>query len=285
MSRVGVIFVNPSSGPDETSVEELRRRFPGQSVQECEPERLAARIGEALRDGPAFVGVAGGDGTIRGAAEALVGSGVPLLAIPAGTRNHFARDVGVEDLDAAEKAVDGRVITVDVGRVNGMTFVNNSSIGIYPKIVIRRQAYQRRLRKPVAGLIAAYEQLREGSRVEVEIDGEIHRAWMVFVGNGIYGAGLLDLADRESLDTHLLDVRVALADRPLSRLRIVGALFLGRLARSPLVVRWQTAGTVVRLNHRQVEVALDGEVAPMKSPLTYESVPDALRVLVPLPPS
>jgi diacylglycerol kinase family enzyme len=279
--RFGVIFVNPSSGPEDTPLDELRRRFPGQTVEESEPQQLAARIGEALRQEPAFIGVAGGDGTIRCAAEVMVGTGIPLLPIPAGTRNHFARDVGVEDLDAAEKAVDGQVIAVDIGRVNGRYFVNNSSIGMYPKIVIRREAHQRHLRKGVANLVAAYEQLREGGRVRVEIDGETQVAWMVFVGNGTYGAGLLDLTDRENLDRHVLDVRVARADQPLSRLRIVAALLLGRLARSPLVVSRCTRGTVVHLNRRKVEVALDGEVEVLQTPLTYESVPGELHVLVP----
>jgi undecaprenyl-diphosphatase len=274
--------VNPDSGPEETSVAALSKRFPGHHVAEASPEDLVEAVKAAVADGVAFVGAAGGDGTIRLVAEQLVGTGVPLLPIPAGTRNHFAKDLGVADLDAAEKAADGKVIDIDVGCVNGRYFVNNSSIGLYPKIVIRREAHQRRLRKGVANVVAAYEQLREGARVDVEIDGVTHRAWMVFVGNGTYGEGLLDLADRECLNDGLLDVRVALADRPLSRLRIVGALFLGRLARCPLVERWQTKATVVNLNRGHVEVALDGEVETLSTPLRFACVAQDLKVLVPV---
>jgi diacylglycerol kinase family enzyme len=148
--------------------------------------------------------------------------------------------------------------------------------------VIRREAHQRRLRKGVANVVAAYEQLRDGGRVDVEVDGVTHRAWMVFVGNGTYGEGLLDLADRQSLRDNVLDVRVVRGDRPLSRLRIVGAVLLGRLARSPLVLRWQTAATVCDLKgRRRVEVALDGEVEDLESPLRYQCLSGALRVLVP----
>ena len=168
---------------------------------------------------------------------------------------------------------------IDVGCVNGRYFVNNSSIGLYPKIVIRREAHQRRLRKGVANVVAAFEQLREGARVDVEIDGVTHRAWMVFVGNGTYGEGLLDLADRER--TTASSMSGWRADRPLSRLRIVGALFLGRLARCPLVERWQTKATVVSLNRKRVEVALDGEVETLATPLRYACVARALKVLVP----
>ncbi len=277
----GVIFVNPGSGPEETSVEELRQRFPGHSVQDCPPDKLEDAIKDALASGPAFIGAAGGDGTIRTVAQQLVGTSVPLLVVPAGTRNHFAKDIGIEDLDDAERAVGGRVIEVDVGCVNDKFFINNSSIGVYPKIVIRREFHQRRLRKGVANIVAAYEQLREGSRVDVEVDGVTHRAWMVFVGNGTYGEGLLDLADRQSLDDGLLDVRVVRGDRPLSRLRIVGAVLLGRLAASPLVVRDRHGATTVDLNRGRVEVALDGEVEKMTTPLRYRCLPKALRVLVP----
>lgn len=278
----GAIFLNPNSGPEGTQLEELQRRFPGHRVEECEPDRLSDSVRHALAAGCDFVGVAGGDGTIRTVAEQLIGTDVPLLPIPAGTRNHFARDVGVDDLDAAEKAVEGPVVTVDAGRVNGRCFVNNSSIGVYPKIVIRREAAQRRLPKGVANLVAAFQQLREGGRVDVGIDGDDRlRAWMVFVGNGTYGVGLLDLADRETLNGGTLDLRVVRADRPLSRLRIVGALLLGRLARSPLVLRRQAGAITVSLDRSQVEVALDGEVEVLQTPLRYECMYDGLRVLVP----
>ena len=277
----GVVFVNPKSGADETSPDDLRDLFPGHRIEECEPARLAARIGNALADGADFIGVAGGDGTIRLAAEVLVGQEVPLLPIPAGTRNHFAHDVGVQDLDAAAKAVAGRIIEIDVGRVNGRHFVNNSSIGLYPKVVVRREVHQRHVRKGLANIVAAYEQIRAGERVTIEIDGVTHLVWMVFVGNGEYGEGLLDLADRESMDRNILDLRVVRGDRPLSRLRIVGALLLGRLARSPLVLRQHRSSLTVRPRRTEVEVALDGEVEVLKTPLKYESVPHALRVLVP----
>jgi undecaprenyl-diphosphatase len=277
----GAIFVNPGSGPDETSTSDLRARFPDALVEECPPDRLVAAVRAAVADGAAFIGAAGGDGTIRLVAGQLVGTDIPLLAIPVGTRNHFAKDIGVVDLDAAEKAAHGPTMAIDVGHVNDRYFINNSSIGLYPKIVIRRELHQRRLRKGVANIVAAYEQLREGARVDVEIAGETHRAWMVFVGNGTYGQGLLDLADRECLNDGLLDVRMALADRPLSRLRIVAALLFGRLSRCPLVERWQTGATVVNLNRTEVEVALDGEVEVLATPLRYDCMVRRLLVLVP----
>ena len=278
----GVVFVNPHSGPDQTGADELRQQFPGQQVEECAPDDLPHRVKEAVADHAGFVGIAGGDGTIRSAAEQLVGSDVPLLPVPAGTRNHFAQDVGICSMDdAAEAAREGHVRPVDVGRVNGRVFVNNSSIGLYPKIVIRREAHERRLRKGVANVVAVWEQLLHGRRIGVTIDGVSYAAWMVFVGNGAYGDGLLDLADREDLCGHVLDVRTVRADRPLARFRVVAALLFGRLARSPLVMSQQCRAVTIDLRQSRVEVALDGEVEVMETPLEYESVPAALGVLVP----
>ncbi|HEV7888324.1 MAG TPA: diacylglycerol kinase family protein [Acidimicrobiales bacterium] len=282
----GVVLVNPESGPGQTAVADLRARFEGHTVEEIEPDRLDEQVDKAVADGADFVGVAGGDGTVRAVAERLValGADTPLLPVPTGTRNHFAKDVGlpsVEDAAAAARAGRaGRVIGVDVGRVNGRCFVNNSSVGVYPKIVVRREIREHRLRKPVATVVAAWEQLRHGRRVDVTVDGEPHAAWLVFVGNGRYGKGLLDLADRESLDEHVLDLRVVRADRPLARMRVAGALLLGRLARSPLLFTKTATAATVDMARPRVEVALDGEVFEVDTPLRYESLPLALRVLV-----
>jgi diacylglycerol kinase family enzyme len=279
----GVVFVNPGAGPDDTDLADLRSRFAGHEVTTVDPADLGSHVRSALPTEPSFIGVAGGDGTIRTVAAQLSGGPTPLLVVPEGTRNHFAHDVGIDSLgDAAAAASSQRTVTIDLGEVNGEVFVNNSSLGLYPKIVVRREAHERRFRKGVATVVATLEQLRAAHPMTVDVDGEVHRAWMVFVGNGLYGEGLLDLADRERMDTGTLDVRVVRADRRLARLRIVGALLLGRLGRSPLVVRQQVSAMTISVDRGDVEVALDGEVVRMRSPLAYRSVPASL--LVKLPP-
>lgn len=277
----GLVFVNPGSGPDETSVEELQKLLPGDVVEECDPDTLDDRLQQAIADNVSFIGIAGGDGTMRSAAQQLAQTNVPLLAIPAGTRNHFARDVGTPTIDDAVRAATGQIKKVDIGRVNGKYFVNNSSIGLYPKIVVRREAHERHLPKGIANIVAAWDQLRHGRRITVEIDGEPYLSWIVFVGNGVYGDGLLDLSDRESLDGNVLDVRVVRADRPMARMRVVGAVVLVRLARSPLIVRRHCRACTINVPQPKIEVALDGEVETMSTPLRYESIPLGLQVLVP----
>ncbi len=276
----GVVFVNPNAG-SELSADELRDLFTAQRVVDCPDGNIPDRVADALVDGPDFVAVAGGDGTLRGAAERLLGTGIPLLPIPGGTRNHFAHEVGVIDLETAAKAAAGGVVRhFDVGDVNGRCFLNNSSIGLYPKLVVRRESYERRMSKQRAQLAAVWEQIRRGHRFRLELRGQNHRAWLVFVGNGCYGEHVLDFTDRESVGGGVLDVRVVLADRPLARTRVVLALLRG-LETSPLIVRDTCPDAELGLAVPTVEVALDGEVERLETPLRYSVRKGELAVLVP----
>jgi undecaprenyl-diphosphatase len=220
---------------------------------------------------------------VRSAADTIAraGSEVPLLVVPAGTRNHFANDLGIGDVAAAAKAADGVVRSVDLAWVNDTWFVNNSSIGAYPHLVLDREGREHRIPKRLASVVAAWNQLRRGHRLTVDIDGVSRRVWAVFVGNNCYGETLRDLTGREHLDEAVLDLRIARADRRLSRLRIAGAVLFGRVARSPLIERRAVPSVVIGCG-RSIEVAIDGEVMTMESPLRYRSCPHALRVVVPV---
>lgn len=276
----GVVFVNPKAG-SELSSDELQKLFAGHQVVDCPDGDIAGRVDGALAEKPDFVAVAGGDGTLRGAAELLLGTGVPLLPIPGGTRNHFALAVGVTDLETAAKAAAGGVVRqFDVGEVNGRCFLNNSSVGLYPKLVVRRESYERRMSKQRAQLAAAWEQIRRGRRFRLELWGQRHRAWLVFVGNGCYGEHVLDFSDRETVGGGVLDVRVVLADRPLARTRVVLALLRG-LETSPLIVRDTCDAAELGLAGPGVDVALDGEVERLEAPLRYSVRRGELAVLVP----
>jgi diacylglycerol kinase family enzyme len=108
---------------------------------------IADAIAAALEGRPDVLVAGGGDGTVSAAAAALADGDVVLGVLPLGTLNHFAKDLGIPlDLDAAAAAiVAGRTARVDVGEVNGRVFVNNSSIGLYPEIVLDRERQRRRL--------------------------------------------------------------------------------------------------------------------------------------------
>lgn len=280
----GVVFVNRRSGGGSADADEVADCFPDDRVVECDGPELAEAVASAVEVGDVdFVGVAGGDGSIRCAASVLVARGVPLLAIPAGTRNHFAKELGIETVaDAAGAAALGNTRRVDVGEVNGERFINNSSIGYYAALVRERTRHERHLPRALADAAAAWAQARHGHRFTVAVDGDRYRAWLAFVGNGCYGERMTDLGVRRALDEGTLDVRVLRADAPLARTRAVAALLLGRLGRSPLLVPRLAPEVVLDLPGRStVDVALDGEVVRLTPPLRYAVLPGALTVLAP----
>ncbi len=281
----GIVLCNPASGPGDTAIEELRARFPDHDVVECPPADLRRLVQQARAEGRPFVGIAGGDGSMRTAAEELAHGEIALLPIPAGTHNHFAGAFGIETFDDAAKAADpdgGEIRVIDLGRVNERSFVNNSSVGFYPGLVQQREWHRRKLPKPLATAIAAFHQLFAARRIVVQIDRRPVVAWLVFVGNGCYGEGMADLTSRECLDDSVLDVRIVRADRRFARLRLLIALLLGRLARTPVVERRTCREITIGIRERRViDVALDGETTELSTPLRYESDAHALRVVVP----
>lgn len=278
----GIVLVNPASGPMPDPMGEVGQHFGDHDIVECKGDDLAALAKAAIERAPAFVAMAGGDGSIRCVASLLAGSDLPLVPVPTGTRNHFSRELGIETVaDAAAAAAGGARRQVDLAEVNGERFVNNASIGFYAALVRERDAHERRLPKALANVTAAWAQARKGHRFPVDVNDRRHRAWLVFVGNGCYGEGLTDLMCRESLDGALLDVRVLRADVPLARTRTVLALVLGRVGRSPLIVSSEECEVDVELRSPSVSVALDGEAVRLESPLCFRSLPKALTVLVP----
>lgn len=278
----GVVLVNPASGPGISPVDEIKERFAPSRVVTCDGDELVDVAREEIASRPAFVAMAGGDGSIRCVASLLAATGIPLVPVPTGTRNHYSRELGIETVaDAAAAASGGERRTVDLAEVNGERFVNNASFGFYAALVRERARHERRLPPVLANMTAAWAQARKGHRFPVTVNGEQHRAWLVFVGNGCYGDGLTDLIHREALDQALLDVRILRADEPLARIRTVLALVLARLSASRLLVQQEACEVEIALGPPTVSVALDGEVVQLRSPLRFRSLPGVLTVLVP----
>jgi diacylglycerol kinase family enzyme len=279
----GHIFVNPASGPDDTTVDDLRNRFAGHKVEECAGADLTQRVREVVREAPDFVGVAGGDGTISAAVQALMGTDVALLPIPTGTRNHFAHDVGIVDVDAAVRAAGQPARTaIDLGSVRGSGFVNNASVGVYSDLVRCREAREGRFPKRIANVLAAFEVLRRSRPMTVEVDGRSEAVWLVFVGNGSYGEKLFDLTSRESLGGGVLDVRIVRAACRFGRGRLLRRAVSGRFGPSKRVERRVASTLHLTVDAPgPVDLARDGEVEPHESPLDFAVVTGGLTVLVP----
>lgn len=254
---------------------------------------LERALTEAARAVPDAVVVAGGDGTLGTAAAALADGDVPLGVLPLGTFNHFAKDLGIPvDLaSAAALIADGEVLRVDIGDVNGRTFVNNSSLGVYPVMVAMRDDLreERGWGKVRAVPVAAWRVLRRfpARRLAITADGyqATLRTPFVFIGNNRYEVGAGALADRSTIVDGELCLYVA---RASSRARLVWmalkAVVRGGSSVADLDQHDTTAITVEAGRHR-LRVAVDGEVTTLRAPLLYKVRPAALPVLVPPPPA
>jgi undecaprenyl-diphosphatase len=261
-----VVAVNPRSGTDDDDpAEEIRRLLPGAEVLESGPGAdVRDLLTEAARSGRAkAVGVAGGDGSVAAAAAVALENGLPLAVVPAGTLNHFARDVGVETAGEAADAVrSGAAVEVDVAEVNGTPFLNTASIGAYPEMVERRDRLSGRLGKWLALTVAAAQVLRRGTPVDLVVNGRPLSVWILFVGNCCYTPRGLSPAWRPRLEDGLLDVQYLRADLRFGRTRAVLATLLGvsEHSRSYAQVQVEEVRVVSRSGPQQI--AFDGETGP-----------------------
>jgi diacylglycerol kinase family enzyme len=220
-SRTVPVFVNSKAGPEHSGadVEKVRQAFADtgldaeiKSLEHGRDPREAAR--EALKERPPVLVAAGGDGTISALADVVRGTETALGLLPVGTLNHFAKDLGIPlDLGKAARVIaQGRRAHVDMGEVNGRGFLNNASLGIYPKIVRERAAQQRRFghSKRTAMLWATLAVLDRPSQVDLrlELDHQVYecRAPFVFVGNNHYTLEGFEIGTRARLDAGKLTV-------------------------------------------------------------------------------
>jgi diacylglycerol kinase family enzyme len=234
--------------------------------------------------------IGGGDGTVRAAASVLAETGVPLGIIPLGTLNHFAKDLGLPLTveEAAATVAAGRTRMVDLAEVNGETFINNSSIGIYPYMVIdrERRRAQHKLAKWMAMVPAFFRMLRHFPRRRLRISAEgfarPYRTPCLFVGNNEYGMELFTFGRRQRLDTGKLWFYVVKPRSPWEFFLMICRLCFGHLDQDRDLDTFQLAAAEIGAKTSRLPVALDGEVRIMHTPLHYRSRPGALNVIVPV---
>jgi diacylglycerol kinase family enzyme len=239
----------------------------------------------AVDEGCRIAVAAGGDGTVNAVAGAVVGTDIPMGVLPIGTLNHFAKDLGIplELEQAVRLVIQGVRRQVDVGEVNGAVFVNNSSIGVYPRIVaLRSRWHATGLGKWIAALWATLTVLRRRPFMAVRIrtpeDTLLRRTPFVFVGNNEYRMSGIDAGSRESLSGGRLALYVMHAERRRSLLLLGWRVVLQGVDRVRELELFQVEEAVIE-TRRRLGVALDGEVRAMTPPLTYRIRPSALAVV------
>jgi diacylglycerol kinase family enzyme len=269
-TRRPVLFVNPRSGGGKAEQAGLagRARELGIEAVVLRPgDDLGELVADAVARGADALGAAGGDGSLAVVAAAAIAHDLPFVCVPAGTRNHFARDVGVDrrdlvgSLDAFAHGVERRV---DVGEVNGRLFLNNVSLGIYGDAVQQpeyRDAKARTLLQTAAQVLGP-----SAAPVGLElVDDEGRRhvdPAVVLVSNNPYSlAPPQPVGTRSTLESGRLGIIVL--DRP-------GV---------PAPRRTWTAERFAASAPGPVRAGLDGEAAELSAPIEWLIRPGALRVL------
>src|SRR5215203_2404320 len=251
-----LLIVNPRSGTASPSAEQLVEAARSRGIDVHVLEEGDDLPDVARSAGADVLGIAGGDGSLAAVADVAIEQDLPFVCIPFGTRNHFARDAGLDrddPLAALDSFVDRRERRVDVGRVGGRLFLNNVSLGLYATLVRRRDA--------LARLRALALTLKDrGHSNRFIVDGQAVKANVVLVANNPYTFELLSLGERESLDEGRLHLyvphglrRVTWDERSCTELEIDAA------------------------GHR-VEAAIDGEPERLETPLRFTIEAAALRL-------
>lgn len=259
--------------------------LPGEGLQ-AGAERAAQEASRAELDA---IVVAGGDGSIRTVAGVLADSGVRLGVIPLGTRNHFAKDLGLPlALDKAVAVIAaGDATAVDVAEVNGRVFVNNSSIGVYPYLVLDRERRRRRSRlwKWVAMIPAMLRAIRNFPlrrlRITTGPSVEVYRSPCVFIGNNEYQLQGFDFGSRRGLSSGQLCLYVAKRQSVISLVWLGLRCVLGLLDHQRDLRAVILPALTISSHKRRLLVAMDGEIESIPSPLNYRTRPAALQVFSP----
>lgn len=291
-----IAMVNPSSGDRGVDPTDLvRYAWPKATLLYPDPDTsLIRQLNLAIaRSEPRVraLAVAGGDGTVAAVASVAADHGLPLALIPAGTLNHFARDLGVRTMAASDRATEaGAAVGVNLAEVRisptgdpdaeptRRWFINTASLGGYPEMVQLRAKLESRMPKWPAAAIAMIRTLRRAQPFHVELDGEPQLVWMVFLGNGIYLPRDNAPARRPALDTGQLDLRYLRADLPYSRARFVLAALTRTLRTSRVYRQRDVRELTVRLLGHGRRIALDGEVAPRGRLFRFCAHPSRLAV-------
>ena len=277
-------IMNPKSGGGKVEKFDLKRKAEELGAEVFllgGPEHVdvADVARAAVASGADLLGVAGGDGTQALVAGIAAEHGLPFVVISAGTRNHFALDLGLdrEDPSACLGALrDGVELRVDLGVINGQTFVNNASFGAYAEIV-ESPAYRDDKRNTTLNLLPDLLHGHGGAKLSVQADGtRIEAPQAVLVANNPYGTGdIAGLGRRVRLDRGVLGV----VGVTVSTASQAAGLIRGR--RSSGLTVLTTKQIEVGADVAEIPVGVDGEAITMSTPVTCTISPAALRVWVP----
>lgn len=285
-----VLFMNPKSGGGKVGEYDLvaRAEALGAEVQLITPGcDLVQMAHDAVASGADLLGAAGGDGTQAIVAQVASENGVEFLCIAAGTRNHFALDLGLDRDDprpGLDALHDGSIHHIDLARVNGRVFVNNVSLGVYAKVVQEDSYRDAKASTFLAQLPALTGP--EAEAFDLHLDGPdgkpIEDILLVLVSNNEYSfAGPGEFGVRESISDGRLGVVTVGIAGAADVGKLVARAQLGRLRDFPGWNQWSVPSLTVSSESGAIEAGVDGEALVLDSPLRFEIQPGALSVRLP----
>jgi diacylglycerol kinase family enzyme len=288
----GTLFLNRNSGvksEDEALIAAAHEA--GLEVVELSAGVDCLReVRDRLARGTRLFIAAGGDGTVNHVVQAVIHSDAALAVIPAGTYNHFARDLEIPLAwaEALEVALHGETRAVDVARVNERFFVNNVSLGLYPEMVERREARGRDYPRWKARIYAFYGTLRKYRHVTLAVEAEgrheLIRTHVFMVSNNSYDLERFGVeAPRETLTGGRLSVYWLPHTSRLRLTRYIARYLAGRVRTIPGFRSFRTQSLRVQSTHARLRVGIDGELFTLAAPLRVTIEPQSLRVRVPRP--
>ena len=285
-----VLLCNPWSGGGKVERFGLADRANSLGVETVLLDRgldLEALARAAVAGGADCLGMAGGDGSQALVASIAVEHDLPFVCVSAGTRNHFALDLGLdrndppESLRAFSDAVERRV---DYATVNGRFLVNNVSLGVYATIVQQegyRDAKAETTRRMLPDLLGQREEpfdLQFVTPDGVEVDG----CFLIMVSNNPYVLGpSLDVSQRRRLDTGRLGVFAVSAGTGAQAAEVVTLALAGKGSASGSLHQFECDSFEVRSRSGKAYVGVDGEALELETPLVFRIHPGGLRMLVP----
>lgn len=288
--RKPVLLCNPWSGGGKVERFDLVRLAAELGVETILLDRgldLAQLARDAIADGADCLGMAGGDGSQALVASIAIEHDIPFVCISAGTRNHFALDLGLDREDPRTGLVafrDGVERRVDYATVGDRLFVNNVSLGVYATIV-QEEGYRdakretsRQLLPELLGRQAEPFDLQFTDPDGAEVDG----AFLVLVSNNPYVLGpALDISQRRSMETGTLGVVAVTARTGLEAASLVLRSTAGLGRRDPHIHQFTTTSFEIHSHSGQVLAGVDGESLTLASPLEFAIHPGGMRVRVP----
>lgn len=251
-------------------------------------ENLPEILGKISDEAYEILIAAGGDGTVSAVAEKAVELKRIMGIIPSGTLNHFAKDAGIplNSGEAVKVLLRGQMTLIDTASVNDHTFLNNSSIGLYPRVVKHREEQMKfGGNKWSAMLKATMAVLRSIPKINVAIkaDGSMVKCKtpFVFIGNNSYKFDLFNLGIREGLNDGRLSIYYPKIRGRFSYIRLIIKALLGRLDQEENFQILHKEEIIIYSTKKKLEVSIDGEVVKLETPLRYKINPSSLRLIIP----